>query len=300
MPYYTFDLSKPLAFFTSGNFFVTTDNWIHKPMYQKGNYEVIIVLQGELHLNLRNQEHRITAGNYFLVPPYHHMVGSQASPEGTEFLWIHFFPQASVQITDNLPQTSNGQHSLLMTLPESFRLPDLNKAIVLAHQILDFSENQQTTTAGLATAVFLTYLATEFQYSQESKQADPPTMVLVKNWIRANIDHISTVDEIASEFHFNKRYLNRLFKQEFDISIHRYMNNCKLDQAKVLLTTTNKNIDEVSRESFFNDSRNFSRLFKKYINMTPSDYRHAFGGKFINTPKLDPEIPVPGYIKNGH
>ncbi|WP_404821250.1 AraC family ligand binding domain-containing protein [Lactiplantibacillus carotarum] len=78
---FKFDLTTPPLFFVGGLLEIDSA-WRHKPMYQKGNWEIIFVLSGTVYLRIEDHSYTITANHYFLVPPYRNMVGYQDSPSG--------------------------------------------------------------------------------------------------------------------------------------------------------------------------------------------------------------------------
>ncbi|MCW6015592.1 helix-turn-helix transcriptional regulator [Serratia marcescens] len=57
-----------------------------------------------------------------------------------------------------------------------------------------------------------------------------------------------------------------------------------MEQAKWLLIHSNQNINEISNEIGYNNTTYFSKLFKKIVGQSPSEYRENQGqteGSFI-------------------
>ena len=82
------------------------------------------------------------------------------------------------------------------------------------------------------------------------------------------------------------------------VSLYQYVLTKKIEKAEQLLISTSIPISDVSQQSYFNDKRNFLRIFKKRLGITPEAYRKLFTRKFINSPTYDPEIPVSSALKN--
>lgn len=61
-----------------------------------------------------------------------------------------------------------------------------------------------------------------------------------------------------------------------------YINNLRLSKSKNLLLNSNLNIKEISKELGFIDEKYFLKLFKKYENITPKQYRNAFIKAYLN------------------
>lgn len=85
-------------------------------------------------------------------------------------------------------------------------------------------------------------------------------------------EHIS-VESIAAEFGYNRSYLSRKFKQDLGFDLGAFINRCKLETAKSLLTYTNKSLSDISISLCFSSQSHFQNLFKKQFGLTPMQYR---------------------------
>ncbi len=78
---------------------------------------------------------------------------------------------------------------------------------------------------------------------------------------------------IADKMFISSSHLNRKIKAITDFSTTGYILNLRLNRAKKLLVTTQKQIGEVAMECGFSDFAYFSRTFKKEFGITPSQYQ---------------------------
>lgn len=92
-------------------------------------------------------------------------------------------------------------------------------------------------------------------------------------YINENIGRELRVSEIAKKFFFNPDYLCRLFKQHTHITITEYINIQRISLARELIDS-GKNIQTAQNESGFNNYSHFSRIFKRYMNLTPKQYKN--------------------------
>lgn len=97
----------------------------------------------------------------------------------------------------------------------------------------------------------------------------------IKGYITSNIEFDMEIGNIASIFHYNEKYLGRLFKKETGLSVKEYINRQRLSQAKHLLEGTNNTILDISSRTGFNNVTYFNRLFRKEFGMTPTEYRSS-------------------------
>lgn len=68
-------------------------------------------------------------------------------------------------------------------------------------------------------------------------------------------------------------YFSRLFKQSTGLTPHQYLLKCRIEQAKQLLRTSSLSIAAIATEIGFADQSHFARHFKRYVGITPSQFR---------------------------
>ncbi len=98
----------------------------------------------------------------------------------------------------------------------------------------------------------------------------------VINYINSNLQNNLSVNEIANLFYVSPTYLSRVFKKETGFSVIEYINKLKIKHATFLLRDTALPIQDIGRIIGINDVNYFSRLFKKYMSQTPTQYRKIF------------------------
>lgn len=281
--------------FTSGK------HWQHKHMYHNGNFEIIVVIKGVIHLQVDDTRYTIHENEVFALPPFHHLHGYQESPENTQYFWFHFFTKPHGLKTASLDETNIKTIESLFkkdqaVLPLQFKLPNVEKVFILANQILDVAKNNYFTS--MATDYLLTTLILELSeeyfkmvvispVSQEEARIDG-----IKEWIRANLSEKLKVSDVADAFELNPHYLVRIFKQQTNETVIQYINGIKLQQAKELLLRTNLPIKQIASMAFYPDEKRFMKVFKENVNLTPSKFRRAYTKKFLDSSNFDPEVPI--------
>lgn len=64
-----------------------------------------------------------------------------------------------------------------------------------------------------------------------------------------------------------------IFKQELGINFIDYLTKTRINEAKILLRSTDKRISDIAMEVGYRDQHYFSSSFKKYQGDTPKAYR---------------------------
>ncbi len=100
-----------------------------------------------------------------------------------------------------------------------------------------------------------------------------PLIENIKNYIEANLEFDIKISQIAEAFHYNERYLGRLFKKETNMSFSDYISSKRLIKSKSLLKNTDFTVLDISSKLGFNNVTYFNRLFKKTFKITPTEYR---------------------------
>ncbi len=110
------------------------------------------------------------------------------------------------------------------------------------------------------------------KYPKQSEERRTAKLIEdIKSYIGSNID--IDISHAAQMFHYNERYLGRLFKLEAGQTFGEYLNFKRLERAKNLLSSCGDSIISISNRVGFNNVTYFNRLFKKMYGMTPSEYR---------------------------
>lgn len=106
------------------------------------------------------------------------------------------------------------------------------------------------------------------------KLKDYSTLVRkVVDYINLNLIEDLSVQNLADLLYISPTYLARIFKKEVNYSIVEYINKQKIRRATYLLKDSNLPINQISQIVGIHDFNYFSRLFKKHMNKTPSQYR---------------------------
>lgn len=85
--------------------------------------------------------------------------------------------------------------------------------------------------------------------------------------------------EVAAHVHLNPSYFSNLFKKETGESVTGYIQNLRVQKAKLLLKSTDMKIFEISEATGFNDSNYFTHMFNKIAGVSPKEYRKQMAGQ---------------------
>ena len=86
---------------------------------------------------------------------------------------------------------------------------------------------------------------------------------------------------IAAEFHYSPNHINSVFKKETGQTISDYITEQRINRAKKLLSDRNIRLYEVSTQLGYSHAAHFNNVFKKYVGITPREYRDGRNYKMV-------------------
>ena len=92
-------------------------------------------------------------------------------------------------------------------------------------------------------------------------------------YIEENYQQKLTLTSIAEYVNFSTNYLCKSFKEEVGVNLISYINNVRMKKAGEMLKQKDSMVKEISMNVGIEDQLYFSRLFKKYYGMSPSEYK---------------------------
>lgn len=295
MNYLKANIDTPLTFAICGNF--TADSkWLHMERVID-NYEIIIINKGKVYIQQDDEKYELNEGDLLLLEPGRKHKGYDYSDKGTSFYWVHFYCNDFFNVsnhTDIVSEISMTQNNpyfdglisniLIPTLATNLNLDRIN---VLFRQLLHLSQSSYYTNQSVN--YILTSLLIEvteqvilnFETTPKSVvQEDNLPQIL--QWIKIHITQNISLQNVAYEFSFSKEYLARYFKKRMGMSMQEYINYLRISNAKQLLCNSDFNIKEIANELGFIDDKYFLKLFKRYENITPKQFRNAYNMTSLN------------------
>jgi len=112
-------------------------------------------------------------------------------------------------------------------------------------------------------------------------------MTLIEN----NIEEPLTVPQIANLLGISQRQLERQFKKNVGCTVVQFGLLKRLQNARLLLISTEMSIRQIATASGFNTMSHFAFSFGKFFGRRPSDYREAW-------PKEEPAPTWPGSLSD--
>lgn len=271
--------------------FVSYPNpWIH---FKRTTHEHILyfVKSGELHIKENGVPYILKKGDVLILEPNLEHEGTQK--HACDYYYIHFEhpDMRSVKVPDLLTLARHlileeggqpgGKDNPICRFPKTYALS--KKSLPLSfHAMNEMLQlyKRKYFNRGL-TALKLTEWLIEVSREHFIDALRTHEGNNTKSYIKVHalLDYIHenyaakiTSADIEQEFDCNYDYINRVFGRLTGHSIMRYVNRVRIDHAKELIEATHLSFSEIGYLTGLDDPYYFSKVFKKYVGLSPSQY----------------------------
>lgn len=119
---------------------------------------------------------------------------------------------------------------------------------------------------------FLEGVGMILEYLQANRAANPEILQLIQ-YLESHIEENISLEHAAGRCALGKSQFCILFKKHTGETFVNYFNRLKMKRAYELLSCTNLQVQEVANQIGIRDISYFSRMFKKYYQISPSDVK---------------------------
>jgi len=279
--------------YSSGNY-LSLENYVILPkktgnsfVHRHPTLEISIVKSGNGVYGVENIFYDMQADDIFLFNNIEeHGIYSVDTPSPMTNMVIHFNP-SFIYFSDShffdyrflkifFDRTENFQHRLDRFNPHTKEVARL--LLEIEKEFIDEQDSYE-----LAIKVkLLDILVTLIRYfgytnSEENLNVTQKASIFavrtVINYIDINFNEDISLSGLAKRVNMNSSYLSSVFSKYNGISIWDYLCKTRIVRAMEYLKSTDKNILEIASLCGFNNASNFNRIFKKTVNLSPSEYR---------------------------
>lgn len=104
-------------------------------------------------------------------------------------------------------------------------------------------------------------------------------LITVKDYIENHYMENITLEGAASKIFMNPYYFSSFFKKHTQMNFKQYLTEIRMKEAVRLLLQSDLMVYEIAERVGYNNSRQFSDMFKKFYGKLPQEYKAQSGGK---------------------
>lgn len=115
------------------------------------------------------------------------------------------------------------------------------------------------------------------QSGVEEESLDGAIFERIEEFIIHHIDQDVTLQMVADQFFYNPSYLSRLFKTKLNKNYMTFVTEIRIEFAKRCLLQSKILMTDVCHMCGYTSYKHFVKMFRKFTNMTPTEYRKKMG-----------------------
>lgn len=139
----------------------------------------------------------------------------------------------------------------------------------------DLNNVEDAAEAFLCFELKVKHIMSDLRIRRKGKLKDP--VEEAKNYIENHLSKEVSLEEVAAFLGLNASYFSQLFKQTTHETFVQFRIKRRMEKAKKLLEIPHYRITDISYEIGYADHPHFTKTFKKYAGLSPSEYRRKIG-----------------------
>lgn len=246
-----------------------------KTQTPKDRIYLSVVLRGNAIIEINGKNHQLDSGTLIYLHPHLWVKQISCSDDFLfKCIWFEFdfFSDFPLLLKMDLSEYA-GNDSCLRLKEDDYRLVETYYNLIVERFLK--CDNPLPIIKGL---LFSFVLEIGRLYSKKDKSVLPTRQSeladiffqLLHQYFRK--EHI--ISFYADKMCISDKYLMRVIKEATGHSFHYWIMDFVIREAKLLLRSTAMSVTEISVLLNYPNSSFFSRVFRKYVGMTPSDFRH--------------------------
>lgn len=241
-----------------------------------GDFELIYFIGGEGYITVLEKEYVCRAGDVILITPFtKHKIQTSAETPHDNY-WIHFdlYPFYMHDPFINFTIGKNG-NKLNVGLSE--------KLLFLYRWIEEELKSGRPGSADIFNSALRQIILLVLQYCQndsayekaESFQQYSREIIVINksiDYIQNNINEKIQIADLCKQLYISESQLFKAFAKVLKMSPNHFILLCKIKKAEQMMKIEKASFKEISQTLGFSSPFYFSSVFKKFYQMSPSEY----------------------------
>lgn len=270
----------PMEFFETEN----TGGQVYINLHWHRNIEILLIHKGTCTVTVNRTDFSAASGDIFIInqEELHRIIS-----EDTELCYGAFiFPMAALEFASeddaniNIRKLMEGRKMF----PEYISSEDSISSVLsdILNSVLDAGTERFDGYELFIKSQLIRFVSELVRYGRLTEPAGITTenarqrserLKQILSYINENCSSELTLETMAGEFHFSKKYFSKYFIAESGQSFTEYLNCCRIEKACKLLRNTDSSVIDIALESGYGNISYFIRTFSRLMGCTPLKYR---------------------------
>ena len=224
-------------------------------------------LKGRGELKFKNEIYSVNPGDAMLLTvPEDHCYYFPQNSDSWEFIFVTIYGRETMRLFRQLQKQTG------VIARFEIDSPPVQKAFSI-YQKNEKNEIKNQYVASALSYDFLMSLIDYLQPAGRGKNSPPEFINRVNEYCLKNIDKPVRVTDMAKCAGYSRYHFTRLFKAYTGSSPQYFMNELRIRMAVRLLQTEQLSIKEIAQRCGFEDISYFCKIFRKFQNVSPNEFR---------------------------
>ena len=247
--------------------------------HQHKYFELVYVLRGKATRKLSDDMVPVSAGDYYVANP--RSAHGYENLQNLEVIHCLFYPEHIHQALKDCPSISSLLSNRILRFGVPMDIPIADRVFhdsdgsvrrIIKSMEKEYAERRtgymEMLRCYLTQALVHAARASETPFSHEA-------VTKVMEHLKSHYAETLSLDTLSQLVDYTPQYLSNLFSNEVGMSIQEFLQRLRMEEACKLLTNTTLSMAEVAAAVGYQDTRYFSKIFRRYQVMSPKEYRKA-------------------------
>ncbi|MCR8642752.1 AraC family transcriptional regulator [Paenibacillus sp. N1-5-1-14] len=240
-------------------------------------YLIHHVIKGKGYFQQMGREYHLQAGDSFVIFPKEMYLYEADADEPWHYMWVGFQGRDADQILSNLNISA---YQPIIHCPKYRKINVLYRQFYRTLKRSDELCNMEMT--GYLRLLFAEYGKNQMLTEPSHKQV-PMTDIerqvdQAVRWLQFKYAEQISIAQMAHSLGYHRIYLSKMFKEHTGMSPMQYVTKIRMERAKNLMTSK-LSMQQIAASVGFKDPLYFSKQYKKWHGVTPTDHRTALSSK---------------------
>ena len=244
-------------------------------------YELAYIDSGTIHCTRNDETTELHQGDFLLIPPLQaHTYSTSCNQTATLFIICFRSRSEYLSILDQkITLNQDAKHivsQIVLEAKNAFVFPFEKKLKLLPKPTIGAQQMVANELEKLLIHLIRTRISEnrDIVFVMSSMELEHSLSNDIYNLLKAHLYDDITLEEISQQTYYSKTFINGIFKKSIGLPIMKYYTMMKIHEAKKLLRQ-DMTIAAVAAQLSFESPTYFTKVFKKYVHMTPTEYKKS-------------------------
>lgn len=242
------------------HFVLETQKQTYRALKSEALYKMHLVNSGQGVLHTMGKSQPLKKGDiFFTFPAFPYRI---ESVEDFSYMYVSFLGKRGNQILEKLLISRN-----------NFLFGGYQDVIPTWRSALSFPQELSDLTSESVLLYTFSAIGNKILSFSHGAGHGNDTALHIKKYVDDNFSDCEfSLERIADELSYNKKYISAIFKKTYGIGISAYVNTVRIQHALTLMKQGFKSINDIAFCCGYKDPQYFSKIFKEKTDYSPANY----------------------------